>query len=619
MIQFFIENQEVILPDDFSFTQIDENPLITNNGEFTLDITVSLRNGKNAKAAKFINRINKIDIDASYNGLMIDDGKSKHGTIIIQSHTNTDLTFQFVSGNSELNYLAGNDKKIWELNWGSESPIDYNIALRSINNPCYGEKRNTPVPPFYFPTTSWMQNFVCAPVLIGGEIYNNYLLNEKTTVTPNSIIGIERVIMQPYLLYYLNKLPSLLGFTAGENVLNTDERVLITYLLNAVDSLDYSDALPDMTINEFIDAIETTYNVWFVIDSVTNTMSIVRTKNQLENKKIVRLSNVLDEYTREIDVQKKSFRFGYSKVEYELSETLYFKYNALQDDILKKCTIIDFVNKSAISSYILDHDTPDQFIIYRDTSTDEDFFYGRPVSQDFCSIKIAEEKYITLINKFKGVGDSTDNLFSLKVVPAAMQGDYRDVMWYSVSGQEKHSKFQYQLPVSSNTFQNIITADGFMKSVEDGIKTTQRLSVIEVALFSGILQTPTYLWWAGVPVPGRLNIQYPFSHTDYWPDFWVMDNISDRFDRFVDWYNTYYSPFVKTTMRLSGEKGLVENYKLENLVDFGMKYEFQIPDAKNLLAENLFEFKNQKYMPISFERIKSRKKGLVKGTFYRML
>jgi len=133
MIQFFIENQEVILPDDFSFTQIDENPLITNNGEFTLDITVSLRNGKNAKAAKFINRINKIDIDTSYNALMIDDGKYKHGTIIIQSHTNTDMTFQFVAGNSELNYLAKNDKKIWELDWGTESAIDYARALASLN------------------------------------------------------------------------------------------------------------------------------------------------------------------------------------------------------------------------------------------------------------------------------------------------------------------------------------------------------------------------------------------------------------------------------------------------------------------------------------------------------
>ena len=607
MIQLFVNNHELLLPDDFTFTLIEENPLITNNGDFTLDITLSLLESKNAIAFGFLNRLNLTTIVKTAEASMIIDGVQRIGTIAISNNTNTEVTFQFIAGNSALNYKSKNGKKIWELDWGVETSIDYNKALESIQTPGYSN------------VTGNIRNFVCAPVLITDTIYNNFLLDENTLAAPTTITGVERIIMQPYLLYYLNKLPTLLGFNAGENVLNTDERVLITYMINAIDSLNYSDALPDMTIIEFIEAIETTYNVWFVVSSTSNTMSIVRTKTQLESKITVPLLNVLDEYTREVDIDEKSFRFGYSKVEYDLTDSLYFKYNALSEDIIKKCTILEFNSMNEISNYILANDYPDQFIIYRDTSTDEDCFYGRPVSQDFCSIKFVNDNFVTFINKFKGVGRTEDAILTLKMRPAQMQGHYREVMWYLITGQEYRSKFQYQLPISSNTFQNAIIDNGFMKSVENGIKTTQRLPVIEIALFSGVLQTVTYQWWQTQLGAGRLNIKYPFSHTDLWPDFWVMDNISDRFDRFTDWYIDEYRPFVTTTLRLSGPNGIVEDYKIENLVDFSMKYVFIIPDTPNLVVGNLYEYNNQLFIPISFEREKTKIKGTVKCTFYKML
>lgn len=607
MIQLFVNNHELLLPDDFTFTLIEENPLITNNGDFTLDITLSLLESKNAIAFGFLNRLNLTTIVKTAEASMIIDGVQRIGTIAISNNTNTEVTFQFIAGNSALNYKSKNGKKIWELDWGVETSIDYNKALESIQTPGYSN------------VTGNIRNFVCAPVLITDTIYNNFLLDENTLAAPTTITGVERIIMQPYLLYYLNKLPTLLGFNAGENVLNTDERVLITYMINAIDSLNYSDALPDMTIIEFIEAIETTYNVWFVVSSTSNTMSIVRTKTQLESKITVPLLNVLDEYTREVDIDEKSFRFGYSKVEYDLTDSLYFKYNALSEDIIKKCTILEFNSMNEISNYILANDYPDQFIIYRDTSTDEDCFYGRPVSQDFCSIKFVNDNFVTFINKFKGVGRTEDAILTLKMRPAQMQGHYREVMWYLITGQEYRSKFQYQLPISSNTFQNAIIDNGFMKSVENGIKTTQRLPVIEIALFSGVLQTVTYQWWQTQLGAGRLNIKYPFSHTDLWPDFWVMDNISDRFDRFTDWYIDEYRPFVTTTLRLSGPNGIVEDYKIENLVDFSMKYVFIIPDTPNLVVGYLYEYNNQLFIPISFEREKTKIKGTVKCTFYKML
>ena len=73
MIQLFANSHELLLPDDFSFTLISENSLITNNGEFTLDIELSLLETINSKAFGHIERLNKVDIPKSWDGKIIID------------------------------------------------------------------------------------------------------------------------------------------------------------------------------------------------------------------------------------------------------------------------------------------------------------------------------------------------------------------------------------------------------------------------------------------------------------------------------------------------------------------------------------------------------------------
>ena len=55
---FYILSKRIVLPNDFSFSWIEENPEVVNSGEFSLDITFSLKFPENLNAVDFINRMN---------------------------------------------------------------------------------------------------------------------------------------------------------------------------------------------------------------------------------------------------------------------------------------------------------------------------------------------------------------------------------------------------------------------------------------------------------------------------------------------------------------------------------------------------------------------------------
>ena len=168
MIELYIDNKEVYLPSDISFTLVDENPIISKNGEFSLDITLSLLHPVNVKSFSFINRLNNTNIIPTSPARLIVDGMTRTGKVIVNHHTESEVIVQFVSGNSEFNYTLKNDKrKIWSLDWGEETSINFDKALVSINN-------NTG----YGPTPTGFRKYVCAPIQIkvdnANVIYNNY-------------------------------------------------------------------------------------------------------------------------------------------------------------------------------------------------------------------------------------------------------------------------------------------------------------------------------------------------------------------------------------------------------------------------------------------------------------
>ena len=105
MTELYIDGTAVVLPADFSTTVKRENPFFTKNGEYTYDITLQLDNSINAGLYAHLNRLNSIlELKAKRQAVLVADNRVFcNGTEIITGWTDTTVSIQIASGNSELN------------------------------------------------------------------------------------------------------------------------------------------------------------------------------------------------------------------------------------------------------------------------------------------------------------------------------------------------------------------------------------------------------------------------------------------------------------------------------------------------------------------------------------
>ena len=594
MIQIFVNNKELLLPSDFTVTITEENPEITSNGEYTLDITLSLLSHQNAIAFEHLNRVNKTHVSKNADGMMIIDGQTRFGKIIVIKNTDVDVTFQFIAGNSQFNYkIKDENKKIWDYDWGTEDHIDFAIALSSNN-------------------LTISRNFICTPVLLGTNIANEFTTGITSGFFTTVITGVNNIIMQPYLLYYILKLPTLLGYTLTDNILLTDVRLSKMYLVNSVQSLNYADALPDMTVSEFIQSIESFFNVQFIINSVTKEMSIKRLSSSVSYKKTVSIDKVLDSYIRDCTQDRILTNFGFTKIQYDLTDNLYFKYQSFSKEIIENCVIKNFDNYTELRDYAVSNAVQDEYTIFRDTATGDDYFYGLGQTQNLYSRNMGGKK-LSLVNKFRPVGDIDDTILNLKIVPAEIVMKVRTVQAELIDGFLHNLDIQYQLPKSSLT-KFVVQNQGITSVIETGEKIIKRNSNIGVSLAIGLVNI--YYTVFSTLAEG-VGIDYPFSCVDYHPEY---DAINDTLrNNFESWLNERFIPKVRATLRLDGSDGVKENYRHISVLDSTLEYTFMLEDSPDVNINNIFIIDNAKYIPISFEREKSNTSKTVKGKFYKML
>jgi len=631
MTELYIAGQAVVLPENLSMTLTEDNPEITNNGDFSWDFEVSLLNPINAKIFKHLNRINlslnntilvnalnttelingvnTVIPPAGNDAILIIDNRVRRGKVIVISNTEVYASSQFVSGNSELNYIA-KDQKIWACDWGTEDTIDFTKALRSINYPGYGSHFNGS-------GTFYQINYVCAPVMIGGNIYNDFKLTDQFMSPQVPMTEIDRIMMQPYLLYYINKLPSVLGFTMGTNILNSDERAKRMYLINSVNSLNYADTLPDITIEEFITAVEDFFNVSFLVDSSSKIINIVSLGINISTKKTV-IPTVLYSYERDLNEDApNNLLFDFTKIKYNIpSTTNYFKYQQLSDDVLAKCQIAEFDNFAALKNFIVTSgEFTNQLYIYRDKELNNDYFYGIPAINLYSVKMTSLTNYLNLINKFSSVGESDDRILDLKITPAEITINKKLVTLLQGGTSAVNTEVAYQLPVCSSSY-FIAVDQGFVDVVESGTKNITRSNSLEVALFTGMIHTFNVNFYSDE----FITPDYPFSHTDIYPEVGQYGTSTKRFDDFEIWKNTYFMPAAIKTMRLKGAGGVIADYHQQSIIDTTIKYLFTILETPETSSNNLFSINNKTYMPISLEHtvgINGYNKE-VKGKFYAL-
>lgn len=331
MTELFIDNKPVTLPLGLDLKVKQQNPLITKNGTFTLDITLSLQERNNSILYKHIERLQAAASFENRKALLISNGHIIiNGTEAYISNTNEEVKIQLLSGNSELNYFIGSDVYISSLDLGKETDLSneqFNKAIKS-NFPNY--------------------NFTCPMVKIGNVIYNKCYDD-----TEGTFYNFSNRAIQPYLLAMIEKILTALGYLITVNEVRNDNFLSRIFILNKDVSGDYNRILPGWTVKEFLEECEKLMNIIFVIDNTNRNVRILCATSHKDTG-IYTINNVLDSFER-TTVDDNS-RVSYQNVCYDFPSSTEYKYQTIEDDQMNATNMIEVKNYSELLEKFTDKD-----------------------------------------------------------------------------------------------------------------------------------------------------------------------------------------------------------------------------------------------------------------------
>lgn len=573
MTELIINGTRAVLPEDIKFPLFEENPYFTRNGEFSLDITMSLMNPVNAKIFRHINRLNLAAVMTEADAILIVDNKVSKGRIVDFENTDTTVTYQFVAGNSELNFLSQNNKKIWQLDFGTEDVIHFAKIMLGLNNPGYG-------PVIEDEEEIAFNRFVCVPVKYSNLTANDFTLEVGVVESPGQINGVNNIVMQPYLMYYIDKLPELLGYELESNVLMSDDFARSLFFTNPVQSNNYSDALPDITIGEFISAIEEFFNVFYYV-TAQKKCYILNKNSYIDDMPVVKLTKVLDAYERTNNDENVSV----DAIAYDLSGSGYHKYQKIDPEIIRVSELLQY-NSAFFMKNLVSSPQLNKFIIHLTTNNNRQHIYTPDPELNVYRVLVPSEPGSCLyVNKFQNYGDS-ESPKTLAISPLAYTAGTKEY-WLITDGIPMLvDTLPYQLPVENN---NLYTSDSqnILEAVEGELQAIPRKSKIEVGIYSGMIE-----------LFNNTGVLYPVSYVDTMPEFFTLDN--DRESAFNTWITNVYAQTCTMTLRLIGDDGIYNRYHVNYDIDSTTVYTFNVLDEVSI--GKLYDYNGSIYIPFSIEK-----------------
>lgn len=371
MTNLFIDGVEVVLPSEFSITVKQENAFFTKNGEYTYDIELSLLVPENAKLYGFLNRLNITERPATKRKavLVADNRVYLNGTEIITGWTDTKVSIQLVSGNSELNYFVGSDELISTLAMKETNPVVNGSVSTDYVKKTYPEVDYNLM--MTYDSLHQVDKNIWLYRLYNNDVNNPYsgYIVQKEDIQPYDYIP------QPYLCAYMRELLKALGYTLEYNAIE-DTPWKSVYIVHVCETYKWNEMLPGWTAKDFLQNIETMFNGSFLIDHRTKKVSFLLNVSYLPKVSNVHLQNVVDAYTVEVEEEEEADAIN-STIKYKLPSTEYYKLRCLPDVVKEaaKTKVIDdglfaFFGKpeNQVTDTIFDYKSENRKIIYLEGS-----------------------------------------------------------------------------------------------------------------------------------------------------------------------------------------------------------------------------------------------------------
>lgn len=411
MTELYIDGNLVTLPKGVDFRIKQQNPILTKNGTFTLDLTLSLTERNNAIVYKHIDRLHSTPKISNRKAVLISDGHViLNGTEAIISNTNEEVKIQLLSGNSELNYFIGSDKYVSSLDLGLESDMS-DEAFTAFRYGKYPDKTCT------------------APrIIIGSQNFNieSYDRTQGKYTYENKAI-------QPYLLSMVEKILSALGYDLTYNQFSEDTFVSKIFILNKDKTGYYNRVLQGWTIKQFLEAFEDLFNAVFVIDNVHKTARLLNASSPGSSGTYI-IENVLDDYER-TNSEDDDSSVSYNNVAYDFPSSVPFKYMCLDKDQLDAMVITEFETYESMLSAISDNQSstrPDYGDKFDTSYNTNEIYYVKATDTYYIPEKLTfkrsgteltwELKYPKTINSFRNyVTDEDQEPYKLTFFPCAFK------------------------------------------------------------------------------------------------------------------------------------------------------------------------------------------------------
>ena len=423
MTQLIIAGVEAVLPQNFSVTVKRENPFFTKSGQYTYDCTLRLDNPVNQQLYGFLHRVNRSgQIETDRTAILMADGHVYcRGTEVITRWTDQTVTIQILSGESELNFFIGQDKKVEDLDLGDigcrlsdlEGHVDaYRYDLLA------NQGRTYPESDFCLPTIR-TENGVFNLVKVFSD-------SDGIASSPDSWYNFLNALPQPYLCAIIDRLLKALGYNQdaeGNPIAFTnqlkDTQFKNLFLVNTVRTTEYAKMLPGWTVKDFLSEVEKLTGVVFITDNIHKRCDILLKTVFYNEARQLPLSDVVDAYEAEVQTEEgREAEFTASDVSYELPDHHIAKLMKLPEDFLAARAIYEHPSIAEMAESAPERPS----VVHRNTSTGRLYIVAQREWQQTGDADItAEQPCLIEVDQFCNLDreDNTSTL-ELKITPAPM-------------------------------------------------------------------------------------------------------------------------------------------------------------------------------------------------------
>ena len=329
MVDLYINLEPVHLPEDLSFDMTVNNPVFNDVGSHTLPVTVpATRNN-----LRIFNGIHRIDSDSDpdllkLQAVLVVGGVTFRGLVNVTEIDMTEGITLNIGVDNSTAYQEWQNKKLPDLqdlhsyspDFGKSSPVGNIIeGLTRI----YKEADSLTQPLAIFPIvvnkeefggeTFWeMLNAPSGGSLEQPEDLQRIIDNEKTIVAVPRGYGLTPFLRVWYVLeiIFTNAGLTIEGVNPFKDPDNPDLSLLVV-LNNIADSccrgrVEFADLLPDITAQEFLDALWARFGLVYVVDSVNRTARLKLLKDIIADDSQCSLDN-LEQSPAHITFKEKQY------------------------------------------------------------------------------------------------------------------------------------------------------------------------------------------------------------------------------------------------------------------------------------------------------------------------